>query len=102
MVHAAHDALHVVATPVDDGSHLQLCVNTLLHDRLEEVNSLDLNVLKFADDQTQLPVVVIVLVSVGLDQLLSIKTPVILILSCFCFTGNKILSCLTLSLKNHF
>ena len=102
VVYAAHDALHVVATPVDDWGHLQLCVNTLLHDRLEEVNPLDLNVLQFADDQTQLPVVVVVLVPVGLDQLLSIKPPVILILSCFCLTGNKMLSCLYIQLENFF
>lgn len=94
MVHAVHDVLHVVAAPVDDRGHLQLSVNGLLQDRLEKVNSLDLDVLQFADDQTQLPVVIIVLVSVCLDQLLSIKPPVILILSVFCLTGNKILSCL--------
>ena len=94
MVHAAHDALHVVAAPVDDRGDLQLRVNALLQDKLEEVNPLDLNVLQFADDQAQLPVVVIVLVPVGLDQLLGIKPPVILILSVFCLTGNKILSCL--------
>ena len=92
MVHTAHDVLHVVPTSVDDGRHLQLSVDALLQDRLEEVNPLDLDVLKLADDQTQFPVVVIVLMPVGLDQLLGIKPPVILILSSFCLTGNKILS----------
>ena len=92
MVNTAHDVLHVVATSIDDGRHLQLGVNTLLQDRLEEVNPLDLDVLQLADDQTQLPVVVIILMPVGLDQLLGVKPPVVLVLSCFCLTGNKILS----------
>ena len=94
MVYAAHDVLHVVTAPVDNRGNLQLRVNGLLQDRLEKVNSLDLDVLQFADDQAQLPVVIIILVPVGLDQLLGIKPPVILILSVFCLTGNKILSCL--------
>ena len=92
MVNTAHDVLHVVPTSVDDRRHLQLSVDTLLQDGLEELNPLYLDVLKLADDQTQLPVVVIVLMPVGLDQLLGIEPPVILILSCFCLTRNKILS----------
>ena len=92
MVHTAHDVLHVVATSVDDGRHLKLSVDTLLQDRLEELNPLYLDVLKLADDQTQLPVVVVVLMPVCLDQLLSVKPPVIFVLSGFCLTGNKILS----------
>lgn len=91
MVNTAHDVLHVVPTSVDDGGNLQLSVDTLLQDRLEEVNPLDLDVLELADDQTQLSVVVIVLMPVGLDQLLGVQPPVILVLSSFCLTRNKIL-----------
>ena len=89
VVDTLHDIPHVVPALGNDGSHLQFGVDGFLQDRFQEFNPLHLDVLQLVQDKAELPVVVVLLVPVCLDQLLGVQTSVIFILSYSRLTEDK-------------
>ena len=81
LVDAIDDVLHVVPALADDGGNLQLRVDHFLQNKFEEVNPLLLDRLQLVQDEAELPVVVVLLVPVGLDELLGVNSSVVLVLS---------------------